>query len=1037
MGRAVLGRGIGILALVALVAAFVLARTDASHALGGLPQCSDFVDNDGDGEVDYPADSDCSGLLDTSESSGGASSCGPLPCVTFLTDYKPPSGPDVICQHGVPAFVTTPIDNVLATQIDVTDPSCHGTADVGVAVRVPTNLDTNKPSIKVIKEPGAPSTLPLRIEAVQVDGSDPSKRQTVGYDTLDSTAPQSFKVALDLSQGQDGDPQTDDVHADITTSGAGSSLAFVSDSFTPGSSLNDRQHNHRNRLEFSNPVPSSISLDVNTSDDHQHLHLTRDVASTLDFLVSQPNSDPLVSGELNQMPPTMDVNLNDVDSDGNGTLDEKRIVYDADAPVSHATVHVETVRDANNGPHRLKADASINDLPGHAAFTYDGDNNFDYSANGNASFARITLNDEKPIFSRARYVDAQLTDVPPHLHARFKSDHIDFSACQFSINVSIRGPICRKFNDLGYLHVRALPQAPTGLEFCTIPCEDHLDLTDIPSTYDLNLGISRLKSATVDLEPKLDVQMNTAPELVDSNPCGKRKAKDIICKRRRDLVPVWRTPFNVYVQSPKNAQNPGAGNTTISGRVSAIQPATRFTFDHAHGTHITYSDHGSGAGSGPDIRLDGSNMAGLPTGENGVQDSAIHVALQNMPRVLSFDGAEGGFPIKVDASAPADPNHGVDNILDKAEVQLTNGPDEHLPETECIDVGSTPCAIYRELDGVEVRDTPSEYVIFVRLHGVRHVDVNKFTGADKSSHLTADMNANAFDDHERALRVDMQKRVSVKPGGGSPVFGTQTTKATLDKLPQHAQLSAVTAGDDTHVNYDANETVDHFEYSDETDWDNNAYTGGSSQHVSADPMPAHLEICKVGNGPECAQHRFDDHLQRVHDNPGPIGGINVSPDEANQGSVRLIAEPSTDFHYDADPNFRNPNDFGVVDLTVNHFWLQAQQHEWDCDFGAVTCKRGYLGIDTGWDGTSSPPNGVDPGVIRLVEGPEAINEFHFPDTWASEAHVFAFEKTGAVSGKVIGVGRVNCPSGTYLHAGSDEITDRFCKSHLTESGFKH
>jgi hypothetical protein len=1026
-----------VVAAVAVASALVLTHVDESRAIGGLPQCSDFVDNDGDGAVDFPADSDCSGLTDTTESSGGASTCGPLPCVTFLTQYDP-DGPGaaapVVCQQGIVASVSTPIDDVTAVPIDVTDPSCHSTADVSVAVRVPANLDTNKPSIKVVKLAGAPATLPLRIEAVQVDGSDPSKRQTVGYDTLDSTAPASFKVALDLSPGQDGDPQTDDVHADITTSGPGPKLAFVSDSFTPGASLNDRQHNHQNRLAFSNPVPSSISLDVNTSNDHQRLRLTRDVATTLDFLVSQPSDDPLVSGQLNQLPPSIDVNLNDLDTDGDGEADKKKIVYDASAPVSHATVHVETVRDPNQGPHRLKADASIDNLPGHAEFSYDGDNNFDYSAGGNASFARIVLNDEKSIFGRAKYVDAQLTDVPPHLHASFKTDHIAFSACQFTINVSIRGPICRKYNDLGYLHVRALQAAPSGFEFCFIPCEDYLDLTDVPGTYNLNLGISRLRSATVDLEPSLDVQMNTAPELVEPNPCSKRKGHRIICKRD-DLVPVWRTPFNVYVQTPKNAQNPGAGNTTLSGRVSVVEPGTRFTFGHAQGTHITYSDHGSGAGSGPDIRLDGSNMAGLPAGENGVQATNLHVALQNMPRILKFDTASDGFPIKVDASAPADPNHAVDNILDKAEVQLTSGPDERLPATECIDVGSTPCAIYRELDGVLVRDNPSEEAIFVRLDGVRHVDVDKFTDGNKGSHLTADMNANAFDDHERALRVDMKKGVTVHPGGGPGVHGTETTKATLDKIPRHVQLNAVTSGDDTHVNYDGNETVEHFEYSTETDYDANAYPG-SNQNVSADPMPAHLEICKVGNGPECAQHHFDEHIQTIHDGFAGFPGIDVSPDQANQGSVRIVANPETDFHYDATPNFW-VNAFSVVDLNVRNFFLQAHQHEYDCDFGTVTCKRGYLGIDTNWDKTSPPPlDQTLTGVIRIVEGPEAINEFHFPDGWASQAHVFGFEKTGVASGQVMGVGKVNCPSGTYLHAGSDEITDRFCKSHLTEHGFK-
>jgi hypothetical protein len=958
---------------IAIAGVLALARTESSNALGGLPQCSDFVDNDGDGAVDYPADSECSSLADTSESSGGSSSCGPLPCVTFLTQYDPDGSggaAPIVCQHGIPAFVSTPIDSATARPIDVTDPSCHGTADVSVAVRVPANLDTNKPSIKVTKLSSAPSSLPLRIEAVQVDGSDPSKRQTLGYDTLDSSAPGSFKVALDLSQGQDNDPHTEDVHADVTITNPGSTLAFVSDSFTPGNSLTDRGQNHSNRLEFSGPVPGTIGLDVNTSDARQHIHLTRNAATTLDFLVSQPNDDPVVSGHLERLPASVDVTLNDIDTDGSGGPDKKKIVYDASAPMPLAIVHVQTVRGGSQAAHRLKADAVIHGLPRHAEFAYDDQNNFDWDASGRTTDARITLQDEQPIFARAKWVDASLADVPQRLHAKFGASHIEFSACQRFFEAGPHLLRCKELSDLGSFLLHAAPARPQFDNICVLgPCEDTLSLVDIPGAYDLKLRITKLQSATIDLEPSLDVRVDEAPDIYVPPPetCGP-------IGKRGDCPPekIYR-PFNVALNVPNGPGSPVAGPLNLTGRISTLLPNTHLRLETEHGAHIVYRDEGRGAGSGPDVRLDGTNMGGLPSGSAGHRATGLHVKLQNMPRDLEFKAGADGFPISLDASAPPDRGHAVDEILDRAEVFLTSGPDDRaqLPESECVD---TPyCHNYRRYDGLLYRDLADRYEIFARLRGVRHILVNKSKNGGTDT-LSGRVNENAFADNELALKVDVQREKDVATANDR----TQKIKAILDPLPQHVSFDQSSGGGaPTRLTYDASKHSDLLDYHDDTEFPAGQSYRDSEMFARFQPMPAHLDVCRSEKTNVCTADILGDK-------------------EADSGSLAFHGSERFGFSY---LDRKCACDlFSEAGLVMKDFALQADSQRTrpdgkpdDADSG-----KGYLALDTGWhattDGHVVDPATGDPrhshnpppleaqvqGVIKTVNG-STVNEVHLGD----------------------------------------------------------
>ncbi len=1059
-----MGRGFRV-AFVALMAWLSLlpASASASH-LPGFPECSDGHDNDGDGVADFPGDSNCSGVTDDSEgatSGGGGSEL----FVTFLTQWDNGSGgaPDVVCEHSILAQPGIPIDSLTLQPVDVNG-SCGTTgADVSVGVRVPANLDTKRPTIKVNKL--VAGTLPLRVEVVQVDSAAPSRRETIGYDTLDSSAPSAFSAALDLND-QDGSAATDDTLLDLAvTSPHPSRLALVTDSYSPGATLNDRGGLHQNRITFRDPdgsdgstrIPSSAHIDISTANLRQKLDISHPPAeaTVMDFLIAKPNDDPRVSGTLDLLPPNAGITITDEDTvaDTDASPDRKTIVYDADAVVDVATVDVQTVRRLPRKPpvlspskrpgfdncqvivcgppKRLKIHSRVEDLPGDPAdaqdvrLVYEGaTDEVHYDASADVPFSRLIVDDEAPLFNRAKWLKVELTRIPKHLNAEMGAGRFEFST------PDERG--------IGYVKFDALQAAPTLPTFCIHPCEDGVGMADTETYYGISGGISRLRTADITFEPDLDVGVDTAPELVPPGGCQAE-----ICKRG-ELVPIWRTPINVSLNIPRRPGDYSKGQQAITGRVSALQPKTRLQMGRASASssrnRITYSDESAlGPNSGPDVRLDGINMPDLPKGSNGVAAKDLHVRLKNMPRRLNFSyrrsqpGREdGGFPLHLDAS-------GTDDILDELDIQLTSGPDERLAGQECD--GGSGCPVYRRLDGLYSRDTDSKYVLHARLTAVRSLDINKF-GDGRSDFLIADLRANAFNDIERALRIDTEKQIKTRFGQNNPQTGTEKLLATLDKLPQRTDLTAISGPVRTSIDYRGRDNagqpqpVEAFSYDKDTTYPNYS-VANSGEALSAVPMPATLEICKMETQPNCARGVFDDNLRRVRQGIG-LGGINVSPDQANQGSIGIHADPPTHLGYFATPN--QSVAFTQLSLDVDDFALQAHQRKFDygvLDVGEPDGKRGFLAMDTDWDpGTEAAGDADVAGTIKVVKSTNDITEFDYPEGWASDQHVFAFEKTGLVTGKVIGIGKVNCPSGTYLRAGEDEITDRFCKSRLTEHGFK-
>lgn len=952
-----LGRVILLLCAVLVASAFV--SVDVSSAIGGLPACSDFVDNDGDGYVDYPADPQCSSVLDTSEGTGGASECGPLPCVTFFTQYDPdgPSGsaPMITCQHGIAAIPGTAIDSIVAQSIDVTDTGCHGTPDVSVAVRVPLNLDTNRPTIKINKLGGAPGTLPLRIEAVQVDGDDASKRQTIGYDTLDSTAPSSFKAALNLNE-QDNNNATRDYRVDLDITGPGARLAVVNDTFTPGTSLSDRKQLFSNRLTFrqsgsGTAVPTSASIVANLSDPHQHFHVEHPAAqaTALDVSLRQPNDNPKVTASLDRVPATVDVD----------TFGGSHFVYDASAPTATASLHAENVQGQGNDAHRFAASIGISDLPAHAEYLFEkgmkplvfsprkvkpdlgslviganglkgGESRVTYKGSARTGAARVVLTDSRvPFFAKAKYLDVSLTDIPKLVKFTSGNDALHYEA-----NNGV----------LGLLTFSALPKIPRYIvNLCGsfIECEDGVSSVDTTTGWSLGGRIHNLRTADLALGAKTDTTIDTVPDMIPPpQGCGpiilKRKAAADDCP----LVPRYR-PVNIDLTYTRNKSQPNLGNTHLKGHLNAMFPNTNFKLIRdSSGTLIHFGDQGTGNGSGPFLTIDGTNMAGLPKGSAGKAAKDMHLKLDNMPRSLTFTTAKDGFPLEVSASG-AD-----DNILDKAEIQMTSGPDDRLPTEECV---GNQCQDYRRYDGLLYRDQADRFEIFARSHGLKRLWVHKLN-LGNGDFLAARLRSNAFHDNDLALKIDMKKDLAIGTGNRR----TESVNALLNSLPDFVDFDQSHRNDGiTILDYDASRATDQLEYHDYVDYPGSTYRDDSTS-ASMNPVPAHVDICRVDSNDLCSEGTFYS-----------------SDKEADSGSLALHGSQRFNFQYGAFPCACSR--FTQVDITAKDFEMQADGPKDDNDG-----TDGYLGFDTGWNqaANSTPPADAKvKAYLKTVAGSNNINEF--------------------------------------------------------------
>jgi hypothetical protein len=958
-------------------------------------------------------------------------------CVTFVTHFAKGDGSQVVREHEVLASVDLPLALAPASQVDVTG---DGRNDVAVRVSVPLTLDTSSPTIEVTKLATAPTTLPLRIEAVVDEDDNPDRMTSFGYDSRSTTAPRSWVARIQLNPL--GCPLGSScTQVGLMVGGAARSLAIVSDSFVAGAGLGEDQRSDRfvRRIEYAGDpargtqVPTSASIAFTEGPDERKLSLTRGEPTTVALLVADPleRGGDKLSGTLDRLPSSVSVTI--ADAAGSGGASEQRIDYVASAPVRDARLDIERlVREGAATPHRQHVAVAVEDLAREVHLTYSADSGrVHYTASTPTTRIELRAEDEVPFFARARSIFMKLLDVPTEVQASYGDGFVLFDA---------------KGGELGLLEFTAqeTPQAPLpdgrpctplgegpagcddGLGLLRDPELDGLLLEDGPDRYLLLARSRNLKLADVKTKPDVDAYLDTGSETVAVPPdCVPEP--DAPCEPRE-----IRRAFDLSLRIPRDEDEEPQELSDLQdlrARIATLEPAMRFrrftddTSSAERTTRYIYTD-GEASHLGPrDVTIDGFNLPGLPEGSNEVPATELHIDLRSVPRELEFshaakpedapeDSPGGGFPLRVETVGPSG--------LGGLDVLLTSGPDERLPA----DDGN------RTLDGLYLRDFADRFVINTRLQGLRRAFVDRSPETPfGGSELDFELDSSTVS----ALKVDSRKAIERTVSGDVTFEGTENLQATLTPLPRNVDLNVLDTGPQSSIRlkeltYSADNTADFFDLHERTTFPDFEQSNGV-QHIRFERMPRTLHICKTGFGPSCTSQIFERF-------------------QANQGSVFIDANPRTEFTYLDHPAEGAFATFTRVFLDVRKFALQADDRD----------DSGYIAIDTDWrppiEPVDDPPTGfedhrhplpppIDDQLDGYIDKSDSLTHgirFDFGEEFAADRRFLDFEK-GLLDAVTFDIfdssGHDNCTGGTSIvrrpHPlpGVDELdlTDEFCEEH--------
>lgn len=174
----------------------------------------------------------------------------------------------------------------------------------------------------------------------------------------------------------------------------------------------------------------------------------------------------------------------------------------------------------------------------------------------------------------------------------------------------------------------------------------------------------------------------------------------------------------------------------------------------------------------------------------------VDLRVEGIPTTLSLTFAQGGDNVTLDAGGQQ---------IGLIELQATDGPIASLPESQ---------------DGLIVRDSPSQYLLFARIHGLRKATAS--TAANPDIFLDATGN--------RVFQVDIEE-------------GGEYTRATLDRLQPNTRvrIEAITGG--SRMTYTAAAPTNSLTF--ETN-------SGSRDYLTASlvPLPDSVVLCSA-NGTGC------------------------------------------------------------------------------------------------------------------------------------------------------------------------------------------
>lgn len=780
--------------------------------------------------------------LSLAAGAGGATSEGepracPL-CVSFVTTFDPDGSGAATAKTREHRDLVANVTYALDIDGDL-PPVALGALTLLPGYEVSTNvqaLDASKPKITVRKLLGAPSSMPLRIEIVQSDGA---TWTSFGYDTLASSAPQSFVASIDRSQ-------PDRTYLDATITGAARELTLVNEDFAgePAGTRTDR-HVRRARFYGDNSgkrrVPGRVTLDF-TDAAAKRLIVTRDVPTFLDFEVTGPDNDPRVRGTVTEMPASIDLTLAEPDLNGDGHPDNA-FDYLGSEVVGRLALKAET------GGRTI--DATINKLPREAHLTYanrpegplpgdlPGRTEITYHSDGRAD--RLNLTTSEATDEGPRTFAADVRNLPQHINElsavtrtcgplclpHNQSDAVtvvyDSDARANQLNLEIREP-----NESGSRTLTAealnLPAKIEELSATTRPdgtklvydSDGRVDELTVEDTARTGNALKRTEVHVLGLPADVTIE-HTAAEgenhvhyLADS---GVDHADAEIVDDPDTTVSDARDRRIAVELDAGVVTNSISPRLPSEVRVDALTPEGGFNF------------HWRASGAIASAKVDAVNLSGLPG-----RASDLHLDLKAVPPGLDVNVANRDetevvenelpppeFCEKEDPPGPDEeppppdpecPDHpdyeppierittrtedlnlslltpdGLNGVpggrLGSGEIQLTSGPDDRLPATA---PNGNP------LDGVLLHDLEDRFVLFARLSAFDQLELARFKEdmqrrgpgfqrfqLDESLHAVLDTDA---EDH--ALGLDIQK---------AGTFDTlEKTSGLLASLPAHLEL---------------------------------------------------------------------------------------------------------------------------------------------------------------------------------------------------------------------------------------------------------
>lgn len=869
--------------------------------------------------------------------------------------------------------------------------------------------DAAKPTVTVQRLITVTPDLPVRIEVVRKDADGVWK--SFGYDGLASSAPQSFRAAIDLSKA-------DHTHVDMTIGGAAGELTLVNEQFK-GDPVGTRTARHIRRARFSGDgrrtkVPGVLSLDLDTAG-ATHAIVTRDVATIVDVLLDEPGR--VTTGTLNEMPARIDLTVGSPDLNADQQPDTK-VDWSAAARVATAVLRTTAGKQTTT--------ATVGQLP---------------------SDAHLTLASPK-----ADAVAPKQTTITYRANSR--ADHLNLVADEggthvLEADVALLPRVITK--------LAAIDLAGGGKQI-VYDSDAQATSLDVDDTTRAN-GTLKQTKAHVDSLPSDVTLTRTAGAGED------HLHYDAEGNARKAHIETFEQPGDRRLTV--DLDSTGGPLLPDDVRVDSVKGPGELHYDYtASGPIASAVVNGTNLNGLPD-RVHNLNIAlgGLPTAVG--LDTVTH-AHSDPPKREVYCGGKGprcepdNWPEDCDFTKPDVP-HVCDIIPTKVTERSTTDSDievsapqgrigtaaVQLTDHAAVDPERLPATAHgKPQDGVLIRDleTAERYLVDVRMTGLGSALVHQHgyrmrvyehnsgrpLGGDSGTEMKLRLDAVA---PGHVLGFDQRKL----PAGKTT---TAITTAFLAGVPGLVELRSAANSSSpkfTTVDWSAPATipafcestggqqcaidenpVSAFQYRELTQEGSGPLT--PVKRLELDQLPGTLRICQAESGPSCSEGIFDTNIRRL-----AIGGLSdthdcfpadcdddpmdISPSEANAGSVMLRGSAPMRFTYETDKATINLHD-------MQRFALQGNVHTYGC-YEFFDCKIVYVGMDSFGQDIHG----------EIVSGGA---HFRFPRGWHADRHVWSAWKTGPASGQVASVGRIECPMGstlldkTLIDAGPQDITEQFC-----------